>query len=220
MSAPERLALTVAERPRSLMRLMARIGRGERPGRCDQGGLRPRPPPSGKWAAGAEADGAWIQPGGWLVESEPAAPGALRARIAAVTEGLGAAVDQSSGLSVIRFAGAPARSAPATSCRLDLHPRAFRPRSAAMTRVAHVACGIRLIDKAPNFDLVVGSTYARWLIEELLEASAGYGVRFEPAPKPYRSAMPDSGPPDDVRAAPSTLAVLMVAHAVAIDGSG
>ena len=115
------------------------------------------------------------------MESEPSAPGAFRAQVAAATEGLGAAVDQSSGRSVIRFAGAPARSVLATCCRLDLHPRAFGPGSAAMTRIAHVACGIRLADATPTFDLIVGSTYARWLIEELLEASARYGVRFEPA---------------------------------------
>ena len=150
-------------------------------------------PPPGRWAAGPEADAIWVQPGGWLLESEPAAPGALRARVAAATEGLGLAVDQSSGRSVIRFAGSPVRSVLATCCRLDLHPRAFGPGSAAMTRVAHVACGIRLVDATPTFDLIIGSTYARWLIEELLEASARYGVRFEPAPKPYRSAMQDSG---------------------------
>src|SRR5579872_230127 len=112
-------------------------------------------PPPGKWAAGAQADAAWIQPGGWLLESEPSTPGALPARVAAATAGLAAAVDQSSGLSVIRFAGAPARSALATTCRLDLHPGAFGPGSAAMTRVAHVVCGIRLVDPAPSFDLVV-----------------------------------------------------------------
>ena len=151
-------------------------------------------PPPGRWAAGAQADATWVQPGGWLLESEPSAPGAFRAQVAAATEGLGAAVDQSSGRSVIRFAGAPARSVLATCCRLDLHPRAFGPGSAAMTRIAHVACGIRLADATPTFDLIIGSTYARWLIEELLEASAGHGVRFEPAPKPYRSAMPNSGP--------------------------
>ncbi len=60
-----------------------------------------------------------------------------------------------------------------------------------MTRVADVACGIRLADTTPTFDLIVASTYARWLIEEFLEASARYGVRFEPALKPYRSAMPE-----------------------------
>lgn len=195
MSAPERLALAVAERPRSLVHLMARKDKANALAAAIKTAFGLGLPPQGRWAAGREVDAIWIQPDGWLLESEPAAPGALCARVAVATEGLGAVVDQSSGRSVIRLAGAPARSVLATCGRLDLHPRAFGPGSAAMTRLAHVACGIRLVDAAPSFDLIVGSTYARWLIEELLEASARYGVRFEPAPKPNRSAMPDSGPP-------------------------
>ena len=194
MSAAERPALAVAERPRSLVQLMARKDKANALAVAIKAAFGLDLPPPGRWAAGAQADATWVQPGGWLLESEPSAPGAFRAQVAAATAGLGAAVDQSSGRSVIRFAGAPARSVLATCCRLDLHPRAFRPGSAAMTRIAHVACGIRLADATPTFDLIIGSTYARWLIEELLEASAGHGVRFEPAPKPYRSAMPDSGP--------------------------
>jgi methylglutamate dehydrogenase subunit D len=195
VSAPDRSrsknALVVAERPRSVVLLIARKGKVGLLSAAVKEAFSLDLPPPGRWAAGAQADAIWIQPGGWLLESEPSAPGALRARVAGTTAGLGAAVDQSSGRSVIRFAGAPARSVLATCCRLDLHPRVFGAGSAATTRVAHVVCGIRLVDEAPSFDLVIASTYARWLIEELLEASAGYGVRFEPAPKPYRSAMPD-----------------------------
>jgi sarcosine oxidase subunit gamma len=80
-----------------------------------------------------------------------------------------------------------------TVCRLDLHPRAFGPGSSAATRVAHVGCVIRLIDDVPSFDLIVGSTYARWLIEELVEAAHRHDLRFERAPAPHRSAMPPSG---------------------------
>jgi heterotetrameric sarcosine oxidase gamma subunit len=192
--APDRPALSVAERPRSLVCVMARKGKANALAAAVKDAFGLDLPPPGRWAAGAEVDAIWVQPDSWLLESEPAAPGALRARVAAATEGLGAAVDQSSGRSVIRFAGAPVRSVLATCCRLDLHPRAFGPGSAAMTRIAHLACGIRLVDATPAFDLIIGSTYARWLIEELLEASARYGVRFEPAPNPYRSARPDSGP--------------------------
>lgn len=195
MSAPERSGsesarLVVAERAPSLARLMARKDKANALAAAVKAAFGLDLPPPGRWTAGAEADAIWTQPGAWLLIGEPAAPGALRARIAAATEGLGAAVDQSSGLRVIRVSGEPARAALATSCRLDLHPRAFGPGSAAMTRIAHVACAIRLVDSEPSFDLIVGSTYARWLIEDLLEASARYGVRFEPAPKPYRSAMP------------------------------
>jgi heterotetrameric sarcosine oxidase gamma subunit len=198
VSAPDRsrstdALLVVAERPRSLVCLMARKDKTNPLAAAIKAAFGLDLPSPGRWTAGAQADAIWVQPSGWLLESEPSASDALRARVAAATEGLGVAVDQSSGRSVIRFAGAPARSALATRCRLDLHPRAFGAGSAAMTRVAHVACGIRLVAATPSFDLMVGSTYARWLIEELLEASARYGVRFETAPKPYRSAMPDSG---------------------------
>jgi heterotetrameric sarcosine oxidase gamma subunit len=193
VSVLERAALAISERPRSLVQLLARKHKENALAAAIKAAFGLDLPPPGKWAPCTEVHAIWIQPGGWLLESEASAPSALRTRVAAATEGLGAAVDQSSGLSVIRFAGAPARSVLATSCRLDLHPRAFGPGSAVMTRVAHVACGIRLVDEAPSFDLIVGSTYGRWLIEELLEASAHYGVRFEPAPKPYRSAMPNSG---------------------------
>jgi heterotetrameric sarcosine oxidase gamma subunit len=197
VSAPDRSRsenpLAIAERPRTLVQLMARKDKANLLVDAINDAFALVLPPPGRWATGVQVDAIWVQPGGWLLESGPCAPGALRTRVAAATVGLGAAVDQSSGRSVIRFAGAPARSALATCCRLDLHPRAFGPGSAAMTRIAHIACGIRLVDATPTFDLIVSSTYARWLIEELLEASAGYGVRFEPAPKPYCSAMPDSG---------------------------
>jgi heterotetrameric sarcosine oxidase gamma subunit len=200
VSAPDRSTskgalLTVAERPRSVVCVMARKDKTNAVAAALKAAFGLDLPPPGRWTAGGQADAIWVQPAGWLLDSESSAPDALRARVTAATEGLGVAVDQSSGRSVIRFAGPPARSVLATCCRLDLHPRAFGPGSAAMTRVAHVACAIRLVDATPSFDLIVGSTYARWLIEELLEASAHYGVQFEPAPKPYRSAMPDSGPP-------------------------
>jgi sarcosine oxidase subunit gamma len=192
-SRPES-ALAVFERPRSLALLIARKDKADRLAAAIRASFGLDLPPPGRWVTGAQVDATWIQPGGWLLEGEPSAPGAFRALVAAAAEGLGAAVDQSSGRSVIRLAGAPARAVLATFCRLDLHPRAFGPGSAAMTRVAHVVCGVRLADATPSFDLIVASTYARWLIEELLEASARHGVRFEPALKPYRSAMPASGP--------------------------
>ncbi len=131
MSAPDRSrpenALAVAERPRSLVRLMARTDKADALAGVIRAAFGLELPPPGRWAAGAEASATWVQPGGWLLESEPSAPGAFRARVAAVTDGLGAAVDQSSGASVIRLAGEPARSVLATFCRLDLHPRAFGP---------------------------------------------------------------------------------------------
>ena len=190
MSAPDRSTLVLAERPRSLVQLLARRDRADALAAAVKTAFGLDLPLAGKWAAGVEADAIWIQPGGWLLEAEPGPPGVFRARVAAATADLGVATDQSSGRSVIRLEGAAARSVLATVCRLDLHPRVFGPGSSAATRVAHVACVIRLVDEKPSFDLIVGSSYARWLIEDILEASHAWGVRFDRAPAPYRSAMP------------------------------
>jgi heterotetrameric sarcosine oxidase gamma subunit len=188
--APEQPILVLAERPRSLVQLMGQKGRSEAIAAAIKSAFGLDLPPPGKWAAGGEANSIWIQPGNWLLEAEPSPPGVFQARVAAAAANLGVAVDQSSGRNVIHLEGPPAYSVLATICRLDLHPRVFGPGSAAATRVAHVACVIRLADEKPSFDLIVGSTYARWLIEGLLEASHACGVRFDRAPRPYPSAMP------------------------------
>lgn len=193
MSAPDRSTLTLTELPRSLVQLTARKGRADALAAAIKAAFGLDLPPPGKWTAGPGVSALWIQPGGWLLEAEPALPNAFCSRVAAAATNLGAAVDQSSGRTLIRLEGAAARAVLATVCRLDLHPRAFGSGSSAATRIGHVACAIRLVDENPSFDLIVGSTYARWLIEELLEASHAHGLQFERAPSPHRSAMPATG---------------------------
>jgi heterotetrameric sarcosine oxidase gamma subunit len=184
VSAPE--ALSLSERPRSLVQLMARKGRQEALAGAVKSAFALDLPPPGGWKAGAAVLATGIEPRAWLLDAEPDAH--FAARVAEAAGEFGAAVDQSHGRSVLRLAGAEARRALATVCRLDLHPRAFPLGSSAATRIGHVGCVIRLLDDAPSFDLIVGSTYARWLIEELLEAA--HGLRLDRAPAPYRSAMP------------------------------
>lgn len=197
MSAPDRsaagVALMIAERPRSLVQLMARKGQAETLAAAAKQAFGLDLPAPGAWTAGNGINATWLQPGGWLLEAEPDAPGVFLKRVAAAVTNLAAAVDQSHGRSVVRITGIEARTVLATCCRLDLHPRVFGPGSAASTLVAHVACVIRALDDGSGFDLLVGSTYARWLIEDLLEASAVHGGRLVPAPSPYISTMPASG---------------------------
>jgi heterotetrameric sarcosine oxidase gamma subunit len=183
--------LTLSERPRSLVQLMARKGKEDLLAAAVKSAFALELPPPGKWTAGAAVQAIGIEPRAWLLEAEPG--DAFPARVSETAASLGAAVDQSGGRSVIRLAGADARRVLSTVCRLDLHPRAFGPGSSAATRVAHVGCVIRLIDDVPSFDLIVGSTYARWLIEELVEAAHGHDLRFQRAPAPHTSAMPPSG---------------------------
>ena len=124
MAAPDRTAskpaLALAERPASLVQLMARKGKASALAAGVKAALGLDLPPPGKWAPGAGADAIWIEPGGWLLMAEPAPPGAFRAKVAAAAGDLGAAVDQSSGRSVIRLEGRPrapfSRPSAASTC--------------------------------------------------------------------------------------------------------
>ena len=120
----------------------------------------------------------WLQPSCWLIEAPPQAGPTLVPRLAGALAGVAAVVDQSHGRCILRLSGRYARAVLARCCRLDFHPRAFPAGRTATTLVAHVSCTVRLVDDAPAFDLIVGATFATWLLEELLEASAAFGWRF------------------------------------------
>ena len=192
MSAPDPLGrgpeLTIAERPRSVVSLAPRRGRAQALAEAVRHGFGLDLPGPGRFTTGEAVNATAIQPAVWLLDGAPEAPGALHARVAEAAGGLAAVVDQSHGRSLLRLTGTAARAVLATCCRLDLHPRAFPPGAAATTLLAHVSCTVRGF--AGGFELLVGSTYAAWLIEELVEASAAHGALLVPAPAPHRSAMP------------------------------
>lgn len=201
MSAPDRPDPTpagappvIAPRRRDLVQVMARRGRTEALAAAIGRAFGLDLPGPGQWAGDDAASATWLQPGGWLLEAARGSPGAWQARVALAVGDLASAVDQSHGRSVIRVTGAASRAVLATCCRLDLHPRVFGPGSAAATLVGHVPCVIRAVaGTEAGFDLLVGSTYARWLIEELLEASAVHGGRLLPAEDdavPARAGVP------------------------------
>lgn len=178
-SIPAAAPPVIAPRRRGLVQVMARRGRTEALAAAIGGTFGLDLPAPGRWAGGDAASATWLQPGGWLLETEPGTPGEWQARVAAAVGDLASAVDQTYGRSVIRVTGAASRAVLATCCRLDLHPRVFGPGSAAATLVGHVPCVVRAVaGTEAGFDLLVGSTYGRWLVEELLEASAVHGGRL------------------------------------------
>jgi heterotetrameric sarcosine oxidase gamma subunit len=118
-------------------------------------------------------------PGQWLAVAEGKGALALLAKLAAALKGLVTIVDQSDGKAVLRISGPRARDTLAKGCSLDLHPRVFKPGSAATTPVALIDCVIWQVDETPTFDLAVPTSYAEsfWL---WLTASAGeYGYTVE-----------------------------------------
>lgn len=124
----------------------------------------------------------WLQPGSWLIEAPAGQRGELPHTLAEALKGIAAVVDQSHGRCVIEISGAEARAVLARLCRLDLHERVFAPGHSAATLVGHVSCLIHRLDcETPCFRLLVGSTFAEWLLDEITAAAASHGWRFTPA---------------------------------------
>jgi sarcosine oxidase subunit gamma len=135
-------------------------------------------PEPGRSAAAGLHRALWVQPDSWLIEAPAGQAGTLAAELAARLAGLASVVDQSHGRCVLRISGAHARDVLARICRLDTHERAFAPGRSAATLIGHVSCMLHQIDDAPTYDLLVGSTFSAWLLDELTTAAASSGWRF------------------------------------------
>ena len=84
-------------------------------------------------------------------------------------------VDLSDGKAVLRISGPRARDTLAKGCSLDLHPRVFKPGSAATTPVALIDCVIWQVDETPTYDLAVPTSYAESFWSWLTASAAEYG---------------------------------------------
>jgi len=115
----------------------------------------------------------------WLAVAEGKAALASLAKLAAAIKGLAMVVDQSDGKAVLRIAGPRARDTLAKGCSLDLHPRVFKPGSAATTPVALVDCVIWQVDETPAYDLAVPTSYAESFWSWLTASAAEYGYAVE-----------------------------------------
>ena len=123
----------------------------------------------------------WLAPGAWMVVAEGLDEGALYQDLREQLQDLAAAVDQSHGRAVLRLAGARARDVLAKGCRLDLHPRAFRPGCARRPRSPRSASSSTSSTSArPTTSTCPPAT--RWTFVEWLTSSAAeFGYRIESA---------------------------------------
>ena len=96
---------------------------------------------------------------------------------AAVAESSGVAVDVSAQRTTLRLSGADARDVLAKGSSLDLHPSAFGPGTAAQTMLgqANVVL-IPLSDKGTDYRILVRQSFARYLAEWLIDATAEFTV--------------------------------------------
>ena len=133
--------------------------------------------PAMGWAAAARGTVVLcVRPERWLLLTAPALPGAALGSWRDACEGCAAAIELSSAWTALHLSGPAVPEVLARGCRLDLHPAAFVPGTAAATSMAQVS--VVLAALATGWLLLTPASTARHLREWLAAAAAPFG--FEP----------------------------------------
>ena len=162
----ERRGLALAQvlaRPRQEEAVTARLGFDPAPGRASE-------TPTGT--------ALWLAPGTWMVVAQDVEDGGLYSRLREELGDRAAVVDQSHGRAVLRLAGPRARDVLAKGCRLDLHPRVFKPGMCAQTVIAQIGVLLHQVDEHPTYDLYVFPGYALAFLEWLTSSAAEFGYHI------------------------------------------
>jgi sarcosine oxidase subunit gamma len=119
----------------------------------------------------------WLSPGWWLLDAPATGDVVLEAplvqRLRPAGRGL-SAVEVSAGFAVLELSGPAAPAVLGHGCSIDLHPRVFGPGSAARTMLAKAQVVLAQIDDAPTYRVWVRSSFARYLVAWLLDATSEY----------------------------------------------
>jgi sarcosine oxidase subunit gamma len=115
-----------------------------------------------------------VRPERWLLLSAPAPAGSALSQWRVPCTGCAAVVELSSGLSAFHLAGPAVPEMLARGCRLDLHPEAFVPGSAAATSMAQVS--VILARLTAGWLLLTPSSTARHLREWLTATARPFGL--------------------------------------------
>lgn len=119
---------------------------------------------------------AWLGPDEWLVIGPAGAERGLAARLrSAVGAAHASVVDVSAQRTTLLVAGPRARDLLALGCSLDLHPHSFGVGRCAQTRLARAQVVLIGRDpgedsQAPAFWVLVGASFAAYLVDWLLDA--------------------------------------------------
>ncbi|WP_219414682.1 sarcosine oxidase subunit gamma [Pseudonocardia nigra] len=127
------------------------------------------------WVRGDTASVIWLGPHEWLVTSPFATPEDLDAGLRGTVGDAGVVIDVSAQRTTLSLRGAHVRDVLATGCALDLHPRVFGPGSAAQTTLG--LAGVVLLaldDTGTHYQVLVRSSFARYLAAWLLDAATEY----------------------------------------------
>jgi sarcosine oxidase subunit gamma len=123
----------------------------------------------------------WLGPTSWLLVAGSASP---LADFAATREALnargGALFDLTASRVAWTISGAHAATVLATSCPLDLHPRAFAAGTCAQSVLGHINALIVKRDLTPTFTVLVARSFARDVWHALCLSAAQHGYDVTP----------------------------------------
>lgn len=133
--------------------------------------------------AGPDTNVIWFGPQEWLITSTSRDGEALEVQLReAISERGGAAVDVSAQRTTVRLRGTHSRDILAKGCSIDLHPSVFAPGTAMQTMIGQASVVlIPLSDNGADFQVIVRSSFARylgeWLIDSAEEFTLAEGLR-------------------------------------------
>ncbi len=141
------------------------------------GAALPRTPNTAVTAAGAGEDWTFLPlgPDEWLLTGPAAAGATLQNALGAALAGRHHAVcDVSAMYATLALAGANAGAVLMKGCRLDLHPRAFKPGGCMQTALARAQAILHHTDDAPTYEITVRNSFSVYLATWLLDAMTEY----------------------------------------------
>ena len=117
----------------------------------------------------------WLGPDEWLVTGPVAEGAALEDELRDRLDGRHHAVcDVSAMYATLALSGPRAREVLMKGCRLDLHPRAFKPGTCVQTALAKANVILHQTDDAPSYEVTVRNSFSVYLATWLLDAMAEY----------------------------------------------
>ena len=118
----------------------------------------------------------WAGPEQWLVLA-PATDGRdLERELSGKLAGVASVSDQSDARTIVMVQGPKARATLAKGLPIDLHPRAFPAKSAAITHAAHIGVTIWHPDDDDRFVVACSRSYAASFWHWLLDAGKEFGT--------------------------------------------
>ncbi len=113
----------------------------------------------------------WLGPDQWLIMAPGEDATALEQMLGSAAT---SAVDVSDMRAVFELAGPRAGDVLRKGCAIDVHPRVFRPGDCALTALARVRVALHQPDEGQAYHVYVERSYAQYLWDWLLDASAEY----------------------------------------------